>query len=1057
MPSATEFAQLLDDAITLVPYLSDDDHGEVLRLCSVYLLAYLLPYSTGMDYYLAQNLALKEHELDTFSIDDYIIHMSLEERINNAAKYCPSIGRCGDDEFTLTDQDTEIAFGDLLDQFVSFLDQRPVHTHQVDLIHLFAMMIHPCHAQNFISKTIYPIKSVRSSAWAKAVRLMECSTSSNFQIHYGHRRQVVQIISQCLIIREGVNDYVPLYTGALPHLLASLHQFYSHTGEGLADSNDALRGIVALVVQSRHRSSKDQDDCCIIQSKYDWLIDLMMEERVDCPCAGPCRTDRSAPERHNNGAFCSYQARGEVLSDLIALTFRSKQLVNTKFLLYVTNSLAELIEWQVDYWNMKIDESCTSDTDNVDSESRTYSPCLLAALLSAARQVFYFLATENRIKQTTDSMDDDDPYGVLIRCSIAMLRHPERCIVTAATKLVLQAFVMFQGKQMNEFNSILSQSITETITLKKGFSRLMQPMVAIASSRSFRAATFLFNLISPHWQKTLEDQREDAEKSSANVFSSEEASAWLLMITMNCPLILSKSGHLLFSSVANNVLPASNSSLVAKSLLNSRFTHFFMNDHDINASCVVEKLMTSNSYDPWTKYKMGRNALVSGHFGLAQKIFRMLLNECESMDSSHYIWISFLESISGAEAIFATVADRTSCKGSSMGIPDASTKLYSSVSYIETLQTTCAIWRDSGLFQLRFVLLRLDFIDLATVLRHLTRERRLTGKPPSKGTRSYWHLQNVAKSFDALAFRYHELYRQFGMCFKHNQSTTSLALLQSLSSFMAVVARVSNSDVFAPNKTTEMKTSYFKVNDNITHPMASLMRRLYELVVEPMIGVTAIDNRIRAAATLELIDGIFLAPLPVPRDFFIPVPSCVPDILISADPNPVFDEYDEALSIIESAPTIAFSFYVSGKIDIDYLKVSMVPVWSIVLWFQLKFASQLLLDEYDNSDITGTDANMNEDTSTLIDSGMDDVPIPDLSIISPVVSKIHSSGHFFFEVNCPPLNMEGNYRLCTKLGCRDANGNDWEIPGCFRTALVQISRARSIVDIKHEKTTVVTY
>ena len=434
----------------------------------------------------------------------------------------------------------------------------------------------------------------------------------------------------------------------------------------------------------------------------------------------------------------------------------------------------------------------------------------------------------------------------------------------------------------------------------------------------------------------------------------------------------------------------------------------------------------------------------TSHFGVAQTIFQSILDNCESMDTAHYLWISALERVSGAEAIFSAVTDLTTCKGSSIGIPDASTKLYSAVSYIEMLHKTCTSWANSGLFQLRFLLLRLDFIDLVTVLRHLTCERRLTGKSPSKQTRSYWHLLNVVKSFDVLARRYHELYQQFGMCFVHHQSTISLALLQSLSSFMAVVARVCFSEVFTTGKSSTMKTSFIKVDDNINHPMASLMRRLYDLVIKPMIGSKTIDNRMRASATVDLIDGIFLVPFPIPRDFFVPIPSGRPILSISADPNPIFDDPDETLSMIESAPTIGFSFNVSGSINVDYLKVSRVPVWSIVLWFHIKYVGPLISDDDDHNDITGVDLTMTDDASPFVDSQIEEVPIPDLSVVSPAVSRISTNGQFFFSVECPPLIVDGNYLLYSKLGCRDANGNDWEIPTCHHTAPIQISRARSI-------------
>lgn len=998
-----------------------------------------------MDYYFAQSISTDERSLDTFSMEAYIIQMSLEERIENVTRYCPSTDRCGDDEFTVLDQDTEIAFGHLLDQFTKLLQQRPVHTHQVDLLHLFAMMIYPYHTPNSVSNVVHPTTMERSPAWAKAVRLMESSISSTFQIHYGHRRQIVQMISKCVFIREGIYDFVPLYAGAMPHLFASLQQFICSTSESVEDSHDALIAVVALAVQCRHRSSEKHDDCRIIQSTYDWLIDLMMDERLECHCAGHGPSTYAIPMKNKGPSFCTFYSRGEVLSDLIVLTSRSKQDVNIQFLSYVATSLAELIEWQVDNWNTKLDKPGGMDTTNDDHESKTYSPCLLSSLLCAARHVFFFLASGSGINETTKSIEDDDPNGLLIRCSISMLRHPDRCIVAAAKELLLQAFVMIQGKEINQYVLPLSQTITASQVQSNIVGPLMQPLLAVLSGRSHSAANSLFDFTLTCCQNYLEEMSGDIEKQSGSALSLEEASAWLLMITMNCPLILSKNSGELLSLVATNALSHESSRLLVESLLYSRLTHYFMNDNDNKVCSVVQNFLSSSLTDFWEMYKMGRHALISGHFGQAQIIFRLILNECQSMGTPHFLWISTLERLSDAEATFTNVADTMTCKGSSIGIPDASTKLYSAVSYMEKLQTMHSSWTNSCVFQVHFLLLRLDFMDLVIVLRHLTRERRLTGKSPNKNTRSYWHLQNVVKSFERLACRYHVLYRQFGMCFKHNQSVVSLALLQSLSSFMAVAARMCYSDIFSPGKSAGVTMTYVKVNDKINHPMASLMRRLHEFVVEPMIGVTTFDIRIRAAALLELIDGIFLVPFPVPRDFFFPMPSCKPVILISADPNPIYDEYDETLSVIESAPLFGFSFYVSGSIDIDYLKVSRVPVWSLVLWFYLKYTGPLISDDDDNNDITGTDTNVNDDTSAFADSQINEVSIPDLSAISPAVSKIYCNGQFFFEVKCPPLNVEGNYILCSKLGCRDANGNDWEIPGCLQTVPVQISRARSII------------
>ena len=1024
-----------------------------------------------------------------------MIQMPLEARLDHVQRHCPSnIDHYGDDEFTVTNPDTEIALAQLLDRIKRLLQQRPVHTHQVDLLHLLAMMIHPRTPQPSTSTVIPKFLSTnyssssttleRSPAWQRAVRLMERQPqqhstigTTQLQIHDGHRRQIVQMIDSVILLPEArVYDHVPLLAGAVPHLLTCLHEWWlyccSHQNDMDAAPQLAIRAMVALVVQCQnvgHSSSDDDDEpenddnnAFIPSAMYDWLIDSMMEERENCHCNGHDDHSKCASANGNNNndddmvrSFCWYRSRGAVISDLILGTCRNQPPPNVPatFLAHVAHSLAELIEWQVDYWNMKLDdgmdvETTTETTTTVSSndDKKTYSPCLLASLLLAAGQLFYFLDNDNNDGNDKDG-NDDNPYDLMIRCSISMLRHSEPCIVSAAEGLLQQSFKMIHGKQAKRLALLLSQSIIATYTLKRNHSEgsLIKPLVAVASGKSHSAAESLFNFVVPHLKSYLTEGSGDTEPQSVNVLSFEEASAWLEMIIMNCPSILIKNSDLLVSAVAKDTVSTECRHVIAKSLLYGRLTHYFINEKDNNVQSIVETFLSSStSHDHWAKYNMGRHALVSGHFGVAQTIFQSILDNCESMDTAHYLWISALERVSGAEAIFSAVTDLKTCKGSSIGIPDASTKLYSAVSYIEMLHKTCTSWANSGLFQLRFLLLRLDFIDLVTVLRHLTCERRLTGKSPSKQTRSYWHLLNVVKSFDVLARRYHELYQQFGMCFVHHQSTISLALLQSLSSFMAVVARVCFSEVFTTGKSSAMKTSFIKVGDNINHPMASLMRRLYDLVIKPMIGSKTIDNRMRASATVDLIDGIFLVPFPIPRDFFVPIPSGRPILSISADPNPIFDDPDETLSMIESAPTIGFSFNVSGSINVDYLKVSRVPVWSIVLWFHIKYVGPLISDDEDHNDITGVDLTMTDDASPFVDSQIEEVPIPDLSVVSPAVSRISTNGQFFFSVECPPLIVEGNYLLCSKLGCRDATGNDWEIPACHHTAPIQISRARSI-------------
>jgi hypothetical protein len=1036
--------QLLDEATALIPYFSTDNHGELLRLCSIFLLAYLLPYSSGMDYHFTKDITTNfdSKGAETFSIEDYLIQMTLEERLEKVGLLSMTNIRYGSDDFTtVTDQDVDIAFGNLLERISTVLQLRPANSHQVDLLHLFAMMIHPCHSRPFKIQPIQLSTVENSPAWAKAVRLMENSISLQFQIHYGHRRQIVKMMSQCILIQRGIPHYTPLYAGALPHLFSSLHNFCCTASEDLHDAHDSLKAIVSIAVQCRANDCENEDEFGVVRSMYNWLIDQMMEKRIDSICTGHCiGVDTAGPTgilplKNNCCEYCPYIACGEVLSDLIVLACQSK-LENSEFLRsFISTSLAELIEWQVDHW------MGYQDDVSPDKSRSGFSPCLMASLLVAAKQVFYFLPTSTSSKGHEGTLDSVDPEGLMILSSISLLRHSDPKIVAASSELLIQAFSAEKYGKIDQFTSSLCENISCSVFQQSVAEPSLVSLVSIISGKSSKAAVKLFDFALTrlsHYDKDADG----AVGQQLVIPPTDVIISWFVVIAINCPQAASKYHKQLVQLIADDALSFEARCHVLKALLYRRHTHYFQKEVDLSACAAVDKFLLPESGNFWLHYKIGSHAAVSGNFGLAQNTFRQILDKCDSLDTKQYLWISTLEVVSSAEALLTEVKLKQS---SAMGIPAASSKLYSAVSYVETLRKTCSRWKDGAAFQMRFLLLRLDFLDLVTLLRHLTRERRLTRTSPAKSTRSELHVRNVARRFEALACRYHELYRHYGMCFRHSQSITSLAMLQSLSSFMAAATRVCFFDVFTTVKSPAIATSFVKVDDNVIHPMASLLRQLFTLVIQPMAAVEVIDNRIRAAATLELIDGVLLVPFPIPRDFFVPRPSCIPEVLISADPNPMFRSCDETLSTIQAAPAIGFSFYVSGRLSTQYLNRSKAPTWTILLWFKFKYVGPAVLDDSDNIDNTAEDNLSNDDETLYSDIQAGEAHIPDLSGISPVVSSISRNGRFFFEVECPPFTMEGQFLLCSQLGCRDVNGYDWEFPSCPRNVDVQISRSRSIL------------
>jgi hypothetical protein len=418
--------------------------------------------------------------------------------------------------------------------------------------------------------------------------------------------------------------------------------------------------------------------------------------------------------------------------------------------------------------------------------------------------------------------------------------------------------------------------------------------------------------------------------------------------------------------------------------------------------------------------------------------------------------MSALYKIASAEAILSQ-------KGA-LGIPTASTSLQLAVSYLQSLQSGCfgAIGdrNQSGgrflyTFQIRFILLRLDFIDLVTVIRQITREMRITSNGPGKYTRPYLHLTNALRGLVALSSRYEELQQMHGMVFTHQtQSCYALRLLRDLSNFVSRAGRAVFSDVLSGNnansKSNKESTkatkddTIEKVLSDPKHPLGGLMQRLYKLVVEPMDG--SINPLIRASAMLELIDGIFMAPTPIPRDFVIPKRTWYARLRIIDDPQQPFNvtgsdnsnnkssDHPESSTtvIIEACPAICFTIYAFGNIPQQLLKQANIPTYTAVLWHRFIYCGSLNNDEEkaptNEGDATGDNEKESKSNATSEQLPTETIAIPLLEAYSPKATKLAPSGDFYTSILCPPPRVEGWYKLEMRLGCRDITGNEWQIP-----------------------------
>jgi hypothetical protein len=186
--------------------MTNYEHGQVSRLIGIMLLGFLLPQSTGNDFFTLQNLSShrmsvpstqrQQHKFQQSSgnqtsgeerlsenqdLSDCIIYMSLEERLESSKhRYGNEFGELDD---SIMHDHLENAFQSFLKSLKKFLLGRPAHTMEVDIIHILAMVIHPNPSEHCIRET-----SSSNDIWEMTLRLMSSLVPHSFHVNYHHGR-----------------------------------------------------------------------------------------------------------------------------------------------------------------------------------------------------------------------------------------------------------------------------------------------------------------------------------------------------------------------------------------------------------------------------------------------------------------------------------------------------------------------------------------------------------------------------------------------------------------------------------------------------------------------------------------------------------------------------------------------------------------------------------------------------------------------------------------------------------------------------------------------------
>jgi hypothetical protein len=666
-------------------------------------------------------------------------------------------------------------------------------------------------------------------------------------------------------------------------------------------------------------------------------------------------------------------------------------------------------------------------------------PCLLASLLLAAKPLFYFLlpTRTNADDKNEEETEDSHRRDMLVSCGIQLVHHWNSDIAKEASKLLVLAFCYGPDDMMTDYAGAVFESTK--LALQEAFKdkgRVIVPVEGMVATFSQKSATFAYSLLSV-------------------LLSKDEIARWNLDqggddgATLVCRLVAAiataspgaAETHLdkLVEEVENSETKNGARIHLMAALLACRQARFFNEGNGKVEQCIA-KSISSDSHSGWNLYLLARHAMVTGNFGIAKDLYQRVvaLPSSETM----YLWLSSLQKV--AEAEFSLSSN------GAKGIPFATMQLRSAVSSFHTLPSFHGSSSADFAFQTRLLNLRLDFLDLLAGIRQLTREMRLTGVGPKKHTRPSLHLRNQVKFLNVLATKYLTLYRQFGL-FLCQQSRTTLRTLHALCRFASSAARSAFIDELPETSMGDFQKNAIQAltlpKGDASHPLTILMHRLDSSVLKDMDG--SVDAKIRAAAMLEIIDGILKAPSPFPRDFLHTKPVPRASLRLSVD-SELLDEHgdaadDELDEEIDVSPGTNVTFSASGTIPESLLTRANLPFCIILLWHTVSFRGWL----GGNKDEDKQDA---EENKQDLESSSDIRSMSSASLSlrggtgdpAPTAASLSSSGTFFMKVECDPMLEEGLYNIETRLGCRDIRGGEWELPlnESTPTICVRVSRSR---------------
>jgi hypothetical protein len=195
----------------------------------------------------------------------------------------------------------------------------------------------------------------------------------------------------------------------------------------------------------------------------------------------------------------------------------------------------------------------------------------------------------------------------------------------------------------------------------------------------------------------------------------------------------------------------------------------------------------------------------------------------------------------------------------------------------------------------------------------------------------------------------------------------------------------------------------------------------------------SVDPTGKAQTVLEIVDGMLMIPLVMPRCLFSPLRAVSLDVMLSAEPGD--DQEPSELEVIELSPSLCFSVCCSGQVKGINLDDS-----SLLIWYRVVYIGPVEEDEVgvvivdDRQDVDGDEG---ISTSSIIRR------LPDCATVSSITAPLLPGGQFCHLIECPPIVDEGLFRLEVKLGYQDFAGSQWKLLSSGETPYINVRVQRS--------------